>query len=284
MLKSGPLKKLKLNKSFILQISDIASSLPEIPSGVSQAVEIEDLVPLEISLAAVFSYFNEIDPSLVTGLTGMSIELVKSKVVNGKSIYDALDAACKSINSEFHLDKIGFSRAVLRVVHESAAKTDAPASLKQFEQAMTALFTRLAQMQRESLKEISQERVTQRVNRAKKSFMQDHPQIARREEAAVLFEEIASALNDEPESDAIRTFLDRMGRNFKLKDDVTKPIEDFELFKEQLEKIVYADVILADDRGKSELFSGGNIVSRLNEAGEKESGVIVIKDDSVKQV
>ena len=95
-------------------------------------------------------------------------------------------------------------------------------------------------MQRDAERELTTERVSRRVERAKQSFFQDHPDGARREHAFVLFEEIEASLDGSQESDHIRAELSGLRRDFKVEDDVTEPIPDYDRFLERLEKLTYA--------------------------------------------
>ena len=254
LLNYGPLKKLKLKKEFILQVGDVSAKLGKTPSGVDGAIETEDLIPLHISIAAVTAYFEEFDQKVE-----LSIDLVNSKKENGKSIFKALEAACKAVDNSLHLDKVGFARATLQVVHAWSSMPDHAKTVAEFEESMKMLFSCLVTMRREALIDISQEKITQRVERAKDAFIQDHMHAARKEEALVLFDDITKSLGDEPESDTIKALLERLNRQFKLKEDSTKQIEDFESFKEQLKQIRYIEILAADFNGKKEVLFGGTI-------------------------
>jgi hypothetical protein len=252
LLRSGPLKPLKLKASLILQVNDVAATLPHIPSGASKAVDMEDLVPAELCLLAAKEYFAELSIAATPDLTALNQAAISAKLEPNKSAFDAIVAACAAINSELHLDKIGFARAILRVVHKLEANDPGNAGLKEFINAMKALFTRLASMRREAMREMTQDRVTQRVDRAKKAFLQDHPAGARKEEASSLFDEMENSLDESDESDEIRRKFDSLRRRFHLSEDVMKRIENFDQFVEELGRIRYAELLAADQAGEAD--------------------------------
>lgn len=250
LLKAGPLKKLKLREEFILQVQDVAKSLPRVPSGVPAAVDIEDFVPLEICIKAVGEYFAEITVEEKPDLSTLTVDSIRQKFQPGVSAFDAIAAACQAIDAGLHVDKIGFARAVLRVIHTLAKDDSGNTALKEFREGMKALLTRLASMQRAAMRELTQDRVTQQVDRARKTFQQDHPLTARKEEAIDLFDHIESTLDDSIESDEVRLKLEQIRRRFTLTEDPMKPIENYDQFFEELGRIKYVDLLEADAAGR----------------------------------
>ena len=112
--------------------------------------------------------------------------------------------------------------------------------LAEFATKMKVLFRRLRGMQREAERELTAERVSARVNRAKDSFLNDRASGAKREHAFVLFEEMETALDNSEEADKIRIELQALRREFKIDEDLAEPISDFKTFCERLERVRYA--------------------------------------------
>lgn len=104
---------------------------------------------------------------------------------------------------------------------------------------MRLLFRKLRRMQRDAERELSGDRVSRRVDRAKNSFLRDHPDEAKREQALVLLEEIEAALDSSLESEAVVIGLQRLRRDFRLDVDVTEPIQDYAQFRNRLDSIKY---------------------------------------------
>jgi hypothetical protein len=103
-------------------------------------------------------------------------------------------------------------------------------------------------MQRLAERELLGERVSYRVERAKESFLRDHPKGAKREEAALLLEDLNAALDDSSQSDQAKLEINGLRRDFSLETDVTKPIEDYGKFRETLERVKYAGRLAAQEK------------------------------------
>ncbi len=95
LLKSAPLRSAKLKPEFILQIGDLHWQDGKCPSGLTKAIDIEDLIPVEICVDAVKRYFEEFPSEHGMTLAAFTKELVASKIVDGKSIFYALENACR---------------------------------------------------------------------------------------------------------------------------------------------------------------------------------------------
>lgn len=111
--------------------------------------------------------------------------------------------------------------------------------LEHFERNMRILFRRLNQMQREADRERTIERVSDSVNRARASFLRDRPNQAKCEDIVVLFEQLEAVLDDSVEGDHIRTEIQTLRREFKIEEDLAKPIENYREFKDRLERVRY---------------------------------------------
>ena len=169
LVRSGPLKRLKLREELILQVHEVAKDLTIVPSQVPTAVSIEDLIPLDICVQAVRVYFAEILTDVPGDLSAITSSSVQKHMADGESVMTAIAAACVNTNSDLHVDKVGFSRAVLKVVSELHLETPEDPALKLYVRAMTALFTALTKMERSAVREATEERLVQRVDRAMKS-------------------------------------------------------------------------------------------------------------------
>ncbi len=142
----------------------------------------------------------------------------------------------------YHIEKIGFVREVTETLHgrSDVIAVAVKEAIDTFLSNMKILLTRLATMQRLAERELSSERVTQQLERARNGFLSDHPVTAKREDAVVLFESIEVSLDNSPEADLVRIELQSLKRDFGLADDVTKPIENFPSFCDRLREMKYA--------------------------------------------
>ena len=249
--KGGPHRKLLLKENFIFQIGDLTAELPADPSQAG-FVEIEDLIPLPICIKAAQIYLKEICGAEDSIVSKMTEKLVVNKIQEGGTIFDAIQASFNDLSEDdLHIEKIGFARNVTSVVAElyrkSNSETAYPPELETFETRFKALFRRLDKMRREAERELTKERVSQRVNRARKSFLQDHPTTAKREEAYVLLDELESSLDDSAESDQAKLVIQRIRREFALEVEMSRPVDNYEKLKEELEMIKYAGRIATQE-------------------------------------
>ena len=104
---------------------------------------------------------------------------------------------------------------------------------------MLLLFRRLASMQRVTEREMTTDRVSDLINRAKDTFLQDHAVTAKAEEVLVLLESMESVLDNSSEADQVRVELHRLRRDYRIDKALTKPISDFKKFVDELERVQY---------------------------------------------
>lgn len=240
LMRGGPRGKQLLKPEFILQVADLTGEgvMPATTSGLAES---EDLLPLGICERAVQRYLTGVcgaDASLVERATA---DAIKSASDRG-GIFDRIRELLRSLDPELHVEKIGFARSVIETVIE-LSKSDAPDAaslLNEFSSNMKSLFRVLRRRQREAERELTADRVSSRVNRAKSSFLEDHPTTAKREHALVLIEDILAALDDSDEADEIKKQIQALQRDFKIAESLTDPIDNYPIFRERLEKIRYA--------------------------------------------
>jgi predicted ATPase len=246
MKRGGPKRKQLLKEGLILQVGDLLKgddslNLPQ----TGTLTEIEDLIPLPLCVEAVKAYLKDVCGAADDIVAKFTESSVQANVAAGKSTFDAIQACVSQLGEDLHIEKIGFARTVMDTIAKIAVMppqiaTEAANSLTMFENNMKVLFRRLSQMQREAERELTSERVSQRIDRAKRSFLRDHPSLAKREEAVLLIEEIEAALDDSGESDQVRAELQKLRRDFNLQADVIRPIDDYDKFKEAIERVKYS--------------------------------------------
>ena len=160
------------------------------------------------------------------------------------------------------LRRFGFARNVIEIIGNSDHQSgELKQSIASFEANMKMLFRRLNEIRREAERELIGERVSHKINRLKKSFLQDHPAIAKREDAHVLFEDMVLSLDDGPESDSVRLAIMRLRRSYEIDDDMTESIQNYEKFKEGLELIRYAGRIATQEFANAEDEGSGSAPS-----------------------
>lgn len=235
LAKGGPRNKQLVDPSYILQLSDaeldgIESSNP------SGRVGIEDLVPLELAVAAAREYCAEFTPdiSLDESFTP-SADTIYS---DGRDTQKGVEAAIRAhaADEEFHLDKIGFARSLMAVLGSRDREDPAVALMgKNF----MLLLSALAKRQRLADREASSERIRSRINRVRKRFTADHPDRARREDVLVLAEEIEGQLDSSVEAEDVRASMRAWIREFDLEADPRADLERYSEFLQQLDGLAY---------------------------------------------
>jgi energy-coupling factor transporter ATP-binding protein EcfA2 len=247
--RGGPRQKQLLREELIVQVAKVETIKPAIECCVS----IEDLVPLEIAIKAVQRYGREICDFDDDDAKKIDAKSITSSFDRSKGIFPSFEAAFEAAHpNRPHLDKVGFARFVLEEVatmRELASKGDQKASenVNLFDINFKALFSRLNRMRRDAERESRGERVSNRVERAKRSFILDHAEVATREQAAILLEDIEAVLDKTLESDEIRNEVQRLRREFQLDVDLKERISDLAKFKQQLERLKYAGRLKTQD-------------------------------------
>jgi hypothetical protein len=242
--KGGAYGRQLLKDKFVLQVGDLLNEAGLTLAKAGLLVEMEDLIPLSICAEAARGYAREVCEASERDVAKITEEAIRSKLTEGKTIFDAVEACFNSLSEDgFHIEKVGFARNVIGVAgrqrqHPSAEEMGK--DVEAFEKNMKILFRHLDKIRREAERELASERVTHKINRLKNSFIQDHPMTAKREEAHVLLENMDAALDEGPESDAVRITIMNLRRNFEIDDDMIQPIKNYNEFKEGLEQIKYA--------------------------------------------
>ena len=252
LAKGGVYGRQLLRREYILQLADLKSE-NGFPTPAGSLVEIEDLVPPPLALAAVQRYIKEICGAGDDVATRFTTDAFSDALSKSSSLFEAIEAALTALGQDLHITKIGFARALVEVVAElrrvTTTNPDLMAPLQIYDSRMKILFRRLNAMSRSAEREQSNDRVSQRVDRAKKSFLQDHPSSASREQAHVLFEDMLAALDpDSLESDSVRLAIQQARREHSIEVNMTDPVEDFPKFRETLQSIRYASKQATQDK------------------------------------
>ena len=236
-LKRGPNRKPLIDPKFVLQLGDLSAEgmVSTLPIGV---VAIEDLIPLEIGVAAVKRYATDfLEPDEAAKMKSLKVKEVS--FTDCTSTHEALEKAAASKLTGFHLDKVGFARSVMDAVHHDENLADAAATM---DGNFRVLFRELGRRQRQAMREITSEKTGAKIKRLKQSFVLDHPAGATREEATLLLEEVEAALDNSLDAEDLKSQIRAVRRTFELDEEQTEPIKDFGAFRNALEILVYREV------------------------------------------
>jgi hypothetical protein len=252
LLRGGARGKQLLKSDYILQIGNLDAALTKLKTALNAApIELEDLIPLKLCARAAQRYakhFLEIDDNTVASITA---EAIFAKKLDGHSVFDALEKCVSELQGNPHIDKIGFARAVVdllpKVNRDGTLPAGTPPEIEEFETNMLMLLTQLRKMQRASEKEQKSVRISEKTDRLKRNFLQDHPEEATREQAVFFIVEIEAALDEAPESDLTRIELQKLRRDFLLSEDLYQNVPHYDNFKIGLERVKYAGVMASKE-------------------------------------
>jgi putative AbiEii toxin of type IV toxin-antitoxin system len=234
----GPNGKALIDSDFILQLGDLPGDdlVSTLPGG--EVVAIEDLVPLEVGIAAVERYAADfLEPDEAAEVRGLKVKDVS--LTDGEGTHKALERAVSRKLEDFHLDKVGFARSVLDAVRSDERLTGAATTM---DNNFRILFRELGRRQRQAMREITTEKTSAKIKRLKRSFILDHPAGATREEATLLLEEVEASLDNSVDAEDLKAQIRRVRRDFQLDEEPTEPIADFDGFRDTLETLVYREV------------------------------------------
>jgi predicted ATPase len=273
-----------LKEQFILQVGDLSEEFSLAINDLSSKLEIEDIIPLPICIAAIKSYLQEFLQVDEAELSCLTEEIVLEKISN-QTMLDALQESLRNLhNEELKVNKVGFARNVIQVVHEWSREEDLAEdrnnALRTFENNFRVLFKKLNNMQRRAQQKLTTERLSQKIERLKKDFNARHPISARREDGIVLMDEIEGVLdaNKDNESikevEAIKSAIQNLRRDYKLDIDMNKSIDDYIGFQAGLERIKYAGLLASqEEEVTEEPVSDETLAETLNESQIHDSSV-----------
>ena len=270
--RGGPLRRQLIKNDFIMQIGQLkAGDVTPKTAHSRTPVELEDLIPLSLCVRAVKLYAKEFWDADDKTIVLITAEAISAKFQDGHSVFDAIESCVESLPGEFHIEKIGFARAVINSLpipnKDSSFVGGLQKEIGEFEDNMVMLLTKLRAMQRAAEKEQNSVRVSEKVDRLKKGFLQDHPDDASREEAAFILKEIEEVLDDSRESDFARSTVQNLRRDFYLGKDLFQPVPDYPNFKIGLEQIKYAGVFASQETANTE--SLASAVPTVSEASSE---------------
>jgi hypothetical protein len=245
--RGGAYNKQLLRDQLILQIGELKHEKGIVVTKAG-LVEIEDLIPLTLCVHAVRSYVQEVWGDSPEILARINEQTISSEIVDNVTLLDAIRNTTERIVDGIGIEKIGFARnviaSVVRIASNSSTSTsEEREALATFEGNFRILFRRINKMQRDAEREQSSERISDKIERLKRAFLQDHSNGALREHAHILFDDIDVSLDDGLESEAVKNSLTRLRKDFDIDNDITHPIAEYERFKTRLATIQYAGLI-----------------------------------------
>lgn len=238
LARGGARGKQVVAPQYVLQLGELPQDALALDSA-RGVVGIEDLVPVNIALAAGQRYAGE----YAGADAAAKAAAVKVKSINVKKqfTFDAVEAALvAAVGEDFHLDKIGFARSVIDVLADAK-----PADTARLEQNFRCLFREIASRQRRAEREQQEAKSSDRIKRELKAFGADHPAAATREQAQLLIERVEGQLDDSPYADELRLRLAKIARDHRLHEAPTTPVADLYAFLADLNGVAYQELQIA---------------------------------------
>jgi predicted ATPase len=241
--RGGPRRKGLLPSKYATTVSEVAREVGvKLPDG-RAAVELEDLIPPRLALAAAYLYASSLMPETAPKIAALTEETLLGEWTGSRTLMDALLAAGNAVEESCKFDKVGFARSVIEVIErlgrEEVVASASMADVEVFLRNMDALCKRLRRMQREAEMELFAERVFDRVGRTVDGFLADHPHGIARDELAFFVEDLRRVLDDSEESDRLRVALNSLEREHDLKSDSEEPLREIEKLKAKLSSLRY---------------------------------------------
>lgn len=246
--RGGARDKRLIDDKLILQLTDDSSIELESdnPTG---AVTIEDLIPFEVALHAAALYCEEFVPNVEP----LKLGLTAKGVLDGKKDLRASleEAICSEADEPaFHLDKIAFARCVIEVVTGGAASEQV---VERLDKNFRLLNYEIGRRQRMADAEERSANIQSRIKRAKRRFLANNTEGARREQVTVLIEEIERQLDDSAEAEKVIATMRRWRHDFKLNEDPRSPVEDYSGLVEALNKLTYQPTVEAESQSLTKI-------------------------------
>jgi AAA15 family ATPase/GTPase/DNA-directed RNA polymerase subunit F len=239
--KGGARGKQILPDDYILQLAESGIDVSKLPTG--SLTDIEDLIPLAVCTEVSRRYLTHFCNMSAEDLASLTDELIESKIVEGKCLFDAIEKAIFTLKGKPHIEKVGFARTLVDYLSELSAVdivNNKIPDIQSFSKNMGVLFQKLNTMRRSAEREANEEKIAGKFKRLKDGFLRDFPEAASRQMAFNLFEEMASSLDDSAESDVVRIAMNRVVNDFSVKTERHEAITNYREFRNRLEQISYA--------------------------------------------
>lgn len=230
-----PRGKRALAPEFIFQIGRWAAAKTIKASAGVTIVELEDLVPVELATVSARSYARRVlavDAETVEHL--VDADITSALAAADGSLFAAVSNAFRARFNE-NIEKVGFAKELMAYLEAARREGVEAPGMEDLESNFYKLEADLARALRRASNQEQERRQVGRLDRIVKRFLEDHPTAAAREYGRVLLEEVESVLEESAAGDRPRALVVDIRRTFKLDEDQTELIEDFEQFRLKIE-------------------------------------------------
>lgn len=308
MSKQGPHPESSaiLKPEFILLLGDIkkgavCSDTAEAEKEDAAFEVLEDLVPMALSVRAAQRFVSDVyrasdaEKHLTEKAVKATIKALEADYkAQGKPlkapIFTALQRLIAQMDEEraMNMGKVAFARTVvdmlpiLRWEEDSSKEADRnteQGGLREFEDNMKALFSKLHQMQRRAERDVKDKRMRQKIDDKIKTFCDDfgpESNPARDDGARLLMDIEADLEGDDAEATFVRHEITKMRAPHGLTEDLIEPIRSPTAFFEGLERLREARSILA--KGNEQVVARKDKKRVLPTPKSFTTGELVIED------
>ena len=224
---------------YVLHVSDGAAdgAAYRLPEGLV-ARETEDLLPVEVVIAAARSYVRRLLGGSEDDAQKLTTASLRRRLTepDESRMWDAISAELgKHFDAE--LAKVGFAKEVVAYLESHADEPRRPDGLPAFEHNFGLLLSELADRLRAASLEEASRRAQRRSEQLVRAFLEDHPAGAMRDEVDRLLRDIAASLEDSAGDDAVRHELDRLRKEFRLRVEPLAPVAAFDDLRQRLDAL-----------------------------------------------
>lgn len=235
--RGGAHGKPTVTDDLVITISDwAAAEAPEVTAGVTVR-EIEDLVPIDVAVAAAQRYartFLGEDKEGAKKLTSKAIQTGLSG--NDGSLWDALKAAFETA-FETDISKAGFAKELLALLAETEGDEAELGGVPALDSNFAGLIQKLSDILALAREKENSARRDQRLERIIDTFGADYPGGCTRDRAATTLKRIDAAVDDTVAGDIVQAGTARLRRDFKLTTEPLKNVDDYPEFLEGLRSL-----------------------------------------------
>ena len=233
-------KKRLLRDEYVLQIKN--ECIDGLRSDCARGpIETEDLIPLDIALAAVESYAHEVSVNLsnVSDFREQVTNLVSAK--HNLGMFEALRKSLETTQDEpFRLEKFPFSRHVIEVCKGTSRVSSDEQSIDQMCQRFAVLFENLTARQRMADRARERKSIEGRVKRETSGFIRDYNSPTKMD-LKMLLERIEAVVDEAEEGDKLLTDIRRLRESYQLNLDLNEALADVDDVKKRLAQLEYAE-------------------------------------------
>jgi energy-coupling factor transporter ATP-binding protein EcfA2 len=219
--RGGAYRKPLVDDDLVVQLTDDEFRFTTARKG--GVVDIEDLVPVDVAVAAAERYAQE----FLVGQDG-AVSLSVADVDPSDGVLQGVEEALRQAISDpdVTLDKVGFARHVLAVIAAPLASPTpvGTSAIEELESNFRSLFAVIGRLQRRAMSELANIKVSDKVSRVISAFRDDHAIKATKAEVEILFEQIGYGLDTSRESEDIRSEMRRLTDIHQLQVDSRVPM------------------------------------------------------------